>query len=476
MPIARRGGSGGRAVAVIHLAHDLLHPHATTRLAVEILVHALGGIDTAKHALGRVVTVRRGLGGGGRIVGIGFHQAGRLGEESVVESYDLTRTAVVGVEGHELRMQVRHLTADVMQDAEIAAAEAVDTLLHVAHEHIVPSRCDAVDQQFLEVEPLQARSVLKLINKDVMERSAGFFEHKWRVAILHQVVEEFWSLGQKKMIVLGGDALHHICDVAQHTQSIETGEDEPSCMDDGHAVGPHFFQSKKGFSDFFTARCQFGPCLFITFLQPAMSTLIVQFIERAALHVCLHGSRRFREVSTRELPEVGTYTAVQVREVLVAFAILTCDETVGIYGRLGQLLFEALHFQSERAAQFFDIRLVQGFVDQFFVKLISLALQLSRHVAQFSSDVPGTVVADTLFDVANNPSSQAVVGVYIAQESVHGLFNHEVLIEINFEVGRKSEFVGQVGQQPLKERIDGLYAEKVVVMEQFAEGAQSFAA
>ena len=71
----------------------------------------------------------------------------------------------------------------------------------------------------------------------------------------------------------------------------------------------------------------------------------------------------------------------------------------------------------------------------------------------------------------NDTGSHTLVVGRIGNQIVHGLLDEECLVEVHLVMGGLAEFVGQAGQQPLKEGVDSLDAEVVVVVEDFGQGA-----
>ena len=81
------------------------------------------------------------------------------------------------------------LPVDVLQDVPVPVAEAVDALLDVPHEQVGTARREALQQEHLEVFPLQFRGVLELVNHDVAEERAHPFEDEGSIASLYEPVE-----------------------------------------------------------------------------------------------------------------------------------------------------------------------------------------------------------------------------------------------------------------------------------------------
>ena len=53
---------------------------------------------------------------------------------------------------------------------------------------------------------------------------------------------------------------------------------------------------------------------------------------------------------------------------------------------------------------------------------------------------------------------------------------HFLVVEVHFEVGREAQFVCQVFQDRLEERVDGFHTETVIIVQDMAEGRAGTAA
>ena len=80
--------------------------------------------------------------------------------------------------------------------------------------------------------------------------------------------------------------------------------------------------------------------------------------------------------------------------------------------------------------------------------------------------VPAFVVGDVFLDVFHDPEEQFVGVFQTLDEFIHGLLLHLVVIESDAEVGSQIQLSCQVSQHALKEGVDGLHVEVVVVVDE----------
>lgn len=140
-----------------------------------------------------------------------LEHVGRCCEERVVEAHHLLGAAEVGVE------VVGGLCVgggEFVEFLPVAAAPAVDGLLHVAHEEAFVALGRGVDEKFFEVAPLQGARVLKLVYHDVFETVAGTLHHEGSVAAA-ELGEEYGRLGQHEVVLLIVDDVHLLRYLAQ---------------------------------------------------------------------------------------------------------------------------------------------------------------------------------------------------------------------------------------------------------------------
>ena len=76
------------------------------------------------------------------------------------------------------------------------------------------------------------------------------------------------------------------------------------------------------------------------------------------------------------------------------------------------------------------------------------------------------VVVDLLHDIAQQPLQHAVGMCQRVDELVDSLLFHLCIVQTDTQVSCQVELTSQIAQHALEERVDGLYAEIVVVMQQ----------
>ena len=104
---------------------------------------------------------------------------GCLGEEGVVEFYDVTLGAVVCVQREDVHhvLSTREFLVDGIQEAPVTGTPAVDALLDIANNEILGiDMTHTLLQQYLEVLPLDGRRVLELVDHDVLQARTDFLE------------------------------------------------------------------------------------------------------------------------------------------------------------------------------------------------------------------------------------------------------------------------------------------------------------
>ena len=135
-------------------------------------------------------------------IGIGKFVAHLL-EEVIVEVDDvLRRTEIVFCWNVTNIVFQVFVLFDVVEDLPVRVAETVDTLLHIAHYQTTAIAGNTVENEWLEVLPLQCRRVLKLINHDVLDDGASLFVDEWYVLFVDDIAKEIGSLGKEETVVL----------------------------------------------------------------------------------------------------------------------------------------------------------------------------------------------------------------------------------------------------------------------------------
>ena len=147
-----------------HLYESLLLLLGTTLPHIAVCLFQLG----ARHALFLLIASVQCL-------------AGRR-EKLVVEADDACLTSPVRVERTFLDAETP-VIAQSRQNFPVAASPAVDALLDVAHDEAAFLLCQAFLQQQMEVLPLHARGILKLVNHYRIDGGTDFLVDKRGVSL-----------------------------------------------------------------------------------------------------------------------------------------------------------------------------------------------------------------------------------------------------------------------------------------------------
>ena len=98
------------------------------------------------------------------------------------------------------------------------------------------------------------------------------------------------------------------------------------------------------------------------------------------------------------------------------------------------------------------------------VLLVDVAEDVLSEVLELSYDVPSEVVVDASVDVGAYPCEDFLSGFETVDEFVDGVTLGLSVVEVDVEVGRQVQFVGEVTEYLLEEGVDGQYAELAVLM------------
>ena len=101
------------------------------------------------------------------------------------------------------------------------------------------------------------------------------------------------------------------------------------------------------------------------------------------------------------------------------------------------------------------------FVAPFFIEI---AEDGASELLYLSDDVPGTVVADSLHNIFQQPLQHDVSMGEGVDKTVDGLFFHLNIVQSDAEVGSQVQFTGKIAKDTLEKRVDGLYPEIVVIV------------
>ncbi len=85
-----------------------------------------------------------------------FQFVSQFREKFVVEVHNLRMAPIVMVEGGDAERKIFQFLVYMPQDIPVAATPAVDALLDVAHQHTVAARSKILNEELLEIAPLQA--------------------------------------------------------------------------------------------------------------------------------------------------------------------------------------------------------------------------------------------------------------------------------------------------------------------------------
>ena len=107
------------------------------------------------------------------------------------------------------------------EDFPVSASPAVDALLDVAHNQAAFLLRQTLLQEQVEVFPLHARSILKLVNHHRIDGGTNFFVDKRSIALSNQAVEQGVSVRQKETVVRLILQPHLLVDVRQQPEVVQ---------------------------------------------------------------------------------------------------------------------------------------------------------------------------------------------------------------------------------------------------------------
>ena len=139
---------------------------------------------------------------------------GEEGEKRVVELHHATEAAPV-LGQRTLRDAGREIEADALvEQGPVRVAEAVDALLHVAHDQVVVARAETVGHQRAEVAPLQRTGVLKLVDEIMPDARASLLVNEGDIAAVDDAREQFGGVGDEHAVLLVASTANLAGDVA----------------------------------------------------------------------------------------------------------------------------------------------------------------------------------------------------------------------------------------------------------------------
>ena len=149
---------------------------------------------------------------------------GSMGEERVVKIYNVALRAIVGFQTVLMRCvrRVLKLGVYVVEQAPVAFAPSVDALLHVAHDEICAAvlMTKTLEQQDLEVGPLNGTRVLKFVNHDVVDLRAYLLIDERRVVLSYEPMEHILGVAQQETVVLNVVFAHGLRYASEQTQLV----------------------------------------------------------------------------------------------------------------------------------------------------------------------------------------------------------------------------------------------------------------
>ena len=165
-------------------------------------------------------------------------EIGDMTEEGIVEVDDATLGAVVGAEVARLDLLVGELTLDIVQESPVARAPTVDALLHVAHDEVGGVLvAHGFGEQHVEVAPLNSRSVLELIDHDMLYLGTYLLEDKGRVALADERVEQLLGVAEQEAVVHLVEGVHLLFDAAQESELVQMAQGEVGTLVEAPLAG-----------------------------------------------------------------------------------------------------------------------------------------------------------------------------------------------------------------------------------------------
>ena len=130
-------------------------------------------------------------------------------------------TAPIGVELFHIEVVDKIGMNALLQQIPIGTTPAIDTLFHVADNQVPVVLAHAILQQRFEILPLQPRRILKFVQHEMMQISAGFFVHKRRVAALRDLVQKIGSTANQHDIFFVAIVGYLLAQIAQNAEYVD---------------------------------------------------------------------------------------------------------------------------------------------------------------------------------------------------------------------------------------------------------------
>jgi len=173
------------------------------------------------------------------------------------------------------------------------------------------------------------------------------------------------------------------------------------------------------------------------------------------------------DVAVFDAPEVGVYRAAPAELVEAESPRFHFGTEVGC--RALHDVQRGVQLVVERGAEFADaFVLAQHFAHFVFPGQISLFENPCGEAFHLTGDVPPLVVRDAVVHIFQNPVQDGGSKVKAFHDVVYSRMEHFLVVEVHFEIGREAQFVCQVFQDRLEERVDGFHPETVIVVQDMA--------
>ena len=134
----------------------------------------------------------------------GYHLR-HLHEDCIIEVHNLLPTSEIRIEGLNVRDCI---IFDIRQSRPVSTTPAIDTLLHIAHQHTTITMCNILHKEIAQIGPLQFGGVLEFIDHHVVKLRASSFKHKRSFTLSHHFGKKNRSISQEESVVLRIELLH----------------------------------------------------------------------------------------------------------------------------------------------------------------------------------------------------------------------------------------------------------------------------
>ena len=124
-------------------------------------------------------------------------------EQGVIERDDMTATPPVISQcllAGQLRREI--LPYLLVQQFPVGVPEAIDALLHVAHDQVCLAPREAIPQQWEKIMPLHGAGILKLVDHVMVDPRAGLLIDKGCVAPVDHPAQQIGRIGDEHHVLL----------------------------------------------------------------------------------------------------------------------------------------------------------------------------------------------------------------------------------------------------------------------------------